>query len=196
VPATASAPKRAVFFDRDGTLNEDIGYLGDPHRLRLFAETPAAVHAVREAGFLAVVISNQSGIARGLIAPAQVAAVNARLVELLKVHGTDIDGLYFCPHHPQGKVEAYRADCACRKPAPGLVLQAAEELGIDVPHSFMIGDKAADVMLGKNAGCRAVLVRTGYGNMALSELEAQGVRPDYVAVDVGDAVQWILMEID
>jgi D-glycero-D-manno-heptose 1,7-bisphosphate phosphatase len=184
--------KPAVFFDRDGTLNEEIGYLGDPARVRLLAGAPEAVAAARSAGFATVIITNQSGIARGLLTEAQVQAVNARVVANLKLHHAEIDAVYYCPHHPEGTVEAFRGRCDCRKPAPGLLKRAAVECGLDLAASYVIGDKASDVGLAAQAGAKGLLVRTGYGNAEIEKLAARGYQAAYVADGVFDAVQWIL----
>lgn len=186
--------KQAVFFDRDGTLNEELGYLGDPARVRLLAGAPEAVAAARNAGFTTVIITNQSGIARGLLTEEQVHAVNDRVVAMLKLYGAVVDAVYYCPHHPEGPVEAFKGECDCRKPAPGLLQRAANEFGLDLAQSFVIGDKASDVGLAAAVGAQGVLVRTGYGNAELDKLAARGYRAAHVADGVYDAMQWILAE--
>ncbi len=184
----------AVFFDRDGNLNEEIGYAGDPDRIRLLPGAAEAVRAVREAGMPAVVISNQSGIARGLLTVEQVETVNARVLGLLAAEGAAVDALYYCPHHPEGEIAAYAIACECRKPAPGLLQRAAAEHGIDLPASYVVGDKVSDVQLAHAVGGRGVLVQTGYGPREREKAVAQGVKIDHVANDVLDAVRWILTE--
>lgn len=186
--------RRAVFFDRDGTLNEEVGYVGEPGRIRLLPGAPEAVTLVNRAGLAAVVITNQSGIARGMLTETQVEAVNARVLELLNVHGAQVDGLYYCPHHPEGKVSAHAVTCDCRKPAPGLLNQAAAALELDLPNSFVIGDKASDVGLAAAVGAKGILVRTGYGNAELLKIEQRGIPVAYIADGVLDAAQWILHE--
>jgi histidinol-phosphate phosphatase family protein len=141
----------AVFLDRDGTLIEDTGYPRDPALVRLL---PGAAHALRllgEAGFLLVVVSNQSGVGRGLITPVEAAAVHARFVECLLGEGVRLSGAYYCPHTPG-------EGCPCRKPAPGLLLHAAAEHGIDLPNSFLVGDRPSDAEAAVRAGCRPVLL--------------------------------------
>ncbi len=170
--------------------------MSDPRRIRLLPGAPEAVQAVREAGMYAVIITNQGGVGRGLMSEEDVQAVNARVVELLKVHGAEIDALYYCPHHPEGQVEAYRVVCECRKPAPGLLHRAADELPIDLERSFVIGDKLTDVRLAHAVGGKGILVRTGFGNAELESAHAEGLRIDYVADDVYDAVTWILDSLD
>lgn len=186
--------RRAVFFDRDGTLNEEVGYVGEPERIRLLPGAPEAVTLVNRAGLAAVVITNQSGIARGLLSEEQVTSVNDRVLELLNLHGARVDGLYLCPHHPEGKVAPFAVACECRKPAPGLLKQAASALELDLPGSFVVGDKASDVALAVAVGAKGILVRTGYGNAELQKIEQRGIPVAYVADGVLEAAQWILHE--
>lgn len=183
----------AVFIDRDGTLTEEVGYVNHPKRLRLIPRAADAVRLLNERGLPAVVVTNQSGVARGFFSEEVLHAVNAELIAHLKAQGAFIDGLYVCPHHPTEGQPPYRARCDCRKPKPGLLFQAAAELGLDLAASYMVGDKISDVAVGRGAGTAAILVLTGYG---LGEWEYRRPRwkctPDYVAQDLMDAVQWIL----
>jgi D-glycero-D-manno-heptose 1,7-bisphosphate phosphatase len=154
---------RAVFLDRDGTINEEREYL---HRVEEFAfipGVPAAIRRLKEAGFRVIVVTNQSGIGRGYYDEAALCALHRHLDAELARQGTAIDGYYFCPHHPHHGVGDYRRSCGCRKPLPGMLLQAAADFGIDLAASYIVGDKLADVEAGVAAGCRPVLVRTGYG---------------------------------
>jgi len=147
-----------LFLDRDGTLIELEPYLCDPQRVRLIPGAAGALRRAREAGYRLVVASNQSGVARGLYGDEAVRAVEARVRELLETEGVTVDGFYHCPHHPE-----HTGRCQCRKPAPGMLLLAARELGLDLDRSFMVGDTPADLQAGAAAGCRSLLVRTGYG---------------------------------
>ena len=178
----------AVFLDRDGTINEEVGYLDRLDKLRLLPGAAAAVRMINERGWKAVVITNQSGIARGFFDEAFVGKVHAEMARLLRKEGAAIDGFYFCPHHPTEGIGRYRRTCSCRKPAPGLLVQAAAELAIDLTRSFMIGDMPKDVEAGQRAGAKGILVRTGYGNT----VELGSLAPDYIATDLLDAVSWIL----
>ena len=184
----------AVFIDRDGTLSEEVGYVNHPKRLRLLSGSAEAVRLLNEAGLRAVMITNQSGVARGYFSEEVLDAVNAELVAQLKAQGAFLDGLYVCPHHPTEGKPPYRARCDCRKPKPGLLLRAAEELGLDLAASYMVGDKISDVAVGKRAGVTSILVLTGYG---LGEWEYRRPRarwtPDHVAENLLDAIQWILV---
>ncbi|HEY0875819.1 MAG TPA: HAD family hydrolase [Vicinamibacterales bacterium] len=155
--------RRAVFIDRDGTLIEEAGYLSSLERLVFFPYTVDAVRQIHRAGFAVVVITNQAGIARGIVTEDFVAAAHGHISARVEAGGGRIDAYYYCPHHPDGVVESLRIACQCRKPQPGLIRQAAEDLGIDLAASFTIGDRWHDVQAGQAAGTRTILVRTGYG---------------------------------
>ena len=179
--------------DRDGTLTEEVGYVNHPARLRLLPRSAAAVRRLNAAGVAVVVVTNQAGIARGYFSPDVLAAVNAALVAQLKDEGAHLDGVYVCPHHPTEGEPPYRMVCECRKPKPGLLLRASADLGLDLVRSTLVGDRASDLVAGRAAGTRSVLVLTGYG---LGEWEYQRdsfpVKPDHVAEDLLGAVEWVL----
>lgn len=165
------ATKQAVFLDRDGTINVERDYLYRPEE---FVFIPGAVEAIRQfnrSGFLVVVVSNQSGVARGYYGEEEVRLLHRHIDRLLQEAGARVDAWYFCPHHPDGR-EPYNRSCECRKPKTGMLRQAAEELGIDLKRSWMIGDKLIDVEAGLAAGCRSVLVLTGYGREECRSLPA------------------------
>jgi D-glycero-D-manno-heptose 1,7-bisphosphate phosphatase len=145
------AGRPAVFLDRDGTLIEDVGYPRDPETVRLLEGAVEALVALRRAGYALVVVSNQSGIGRGIVKQEQAEAVHERFVEELRAHGVELDDVRYCPHTPEDA-------CDCRKPAAGLLLASADELGIDLARSFMVGDNPTDVDAGRAAGCRTVLL--------------------------------------
>ena len=148
------AGEPAVFFDRDGTVIEDVGYPRDPEGVRPLAGAAEALAELRSAGFRLVVVSNQSGIGRGLIAPEEAERVHERFVAELAACGVSLDAARYCPHAPED-------GCDCRKPAPGLILAAAEELGLDLSRSFVVGDRESDVEAGRAAGCATILLGTG-----------------------------------
>lgn len=174
-------PKKAVFLDRDGTLNEDPGYLSDPAQLKLLPGVPKALAELKAAGFLLVVVSNQSGVGRGLIRPEALPEIHKKLNVLLSPD-VQIDHFELCIHHPDD-------DCECRKPKPKLIRDAAAKLGVDISQSFMVGDKISDLGAGKTAGCKAsILVRTGEGRAA-EEKTAPG---DLVVDSLTEAVAMIL----
>ena len=183
----------AVFMDRDGCLTEEVGYVNHPSRIRLLPRTAEAVRRLNRAGVAAVMVTNQTGIARGYFSEETLHATNARMETELEAVGARLDGIYVCMHHPTEGEPPYRADCDCRKPRPGLLTRAAAELGLDLRTSVMVGDKFSDVAAGQAAGAAGVLVLTGYGR---GEWEygrhAQDVKPDHVAEDLLDAVEWTL----
>ena len=185
----ARARRAAVFLDRDGTLVVERGYLSDPADLELLPGVPGALQALRSAGFALVVISNQSGVGRGLFPLSRVYEAMARLRRLLREHHVELDAIYFCPHRPGD-------GCDCRKPAPGLLERAAEDLLLDLTRSTMVGDKLIDPETGKRAGGHGVLLRTGYGRDEERRLiePAAPRAPDHVADDLAEAVRWILAQ--
>ena len=155
--------RKAVFLDRDGTLNVDVGYLHRLEDLELFPWTADALRLLKRAGYLLVVVTNQSGIAHGLIAPEFVGECHAEMRRRLRPADADLDALYFCNHHPRGSVAELAIDCRCRKPLPGMVDDAVRDLQIDPSQSWVVGDKWLDVNLAHAVGARSILVRTGWG---------------------------------
>ena len=174
--------RRYVLLDRDGTINVDRHYIADPALVELFPGVGAALRELRAAGFGLAAVTNQSGVARGKITPAQLEQVHARLGELLAAEGVTLDGIYICPHGPGD-------GCDCRKPLPGLITRAARDLGFDPKESIVIGDKGIDIKLGEGVGATTILVRTGYG----AETERDRLAdPDFVADDLPAAARWIV----
>jgi D-glycero-D-manno-heptose 1,7-bisphosphate phosphatase len=171
---TGKARKRpAVFFDRDGTLMEDRDYLSDPKGARLLPGAARAVRLLKNAGWRVFVVSNQSGVARGLFGERDVRRVMSAFKRLLAARGARLDGCFYCPHHPKGEVAKYRKRCDCRKPAPGMVRQAAGRFPLDLASSFVVGDKADDARLAPRAGLGgALLVLTGYGRKSRRDLKS------------------------
>jgi len=186
----------AVFLDRDGTVTREVGYINHVDRLELLPDSAAAIRRLNEAGVPVVLITNQAGVARGYFPYELVGVVHQRLRELLAAEGACLDGIYFCPHVPEGKVAPFNVDCACRKPKTKMVEDAARDLDLELPASFAVGDKITDVVMAHRARARGVLVLTGYGR---GELESQAhqwtEQPDYIAEHLGEAVGWILREI-
>ena len=184
---------RAVFLDRDGTINIESHYLIDPADFRFIPGAPHSLKQLQNAGFLLVVITNQSGIARGYFSQEQVDRLHEHMKALLAEHGVQLAGIYICPHHPEAGTGEYRQHCDCRKGKPGNLLRAAEDLDIDLSRSYMIGDKLEDIAAGFAAGCSPVLVKTGYGNRALEQAEAMGAQ---VTEDLNSAAQFILSRLE
>jgi histidinol-phosphate phosphatase family protein len=188
--ATMSAP--AIFIDRDGTLNEDRGYLSSVDELIVYPWSAEAVRLVNASGLKAIVISNQSGIARELCSQEEVRTINDTLAAELRRGGARLDGIYYCPHHPEIGRPPYRMTCECRKPRPGLVQMAAREHDIDIRRSYVVGDKWSDLELAHNAGARSALVLTGYGAVTKTRLVGLSRQPDFIAANLLDAIKQIL----
>ena len=179
----------AVFLDRDGTINEEMGYINHLSRFRVFPQAAPAIRRLNEAGLKVVVISNQSGVARGYFPLALMEEVNRHLTELLAAGGARLDGFYVCTHHPND-------DCSCRKPKPELIFRAARDLDLDLPHSYLVGDRFKDLETAANAGVKGILVLTGYGRGEYESLRDKAkVAPVYVAQDLEDAAAWILDDL-
>ncbi len=171
----------AVFLDRDGTIIDELGYLGDPDKVVLYPGVHDALMLLKEAGYLLLIVTNQSGIARGYFSLEDAVAVNLKLLQILSDLGVALDGFYFCPHLPDD-------GCPCRKPAPGMVQMAEADFNVDLPNSWIIGDTDKDVLLGPEAGVRSLLVKTGK--------QDKGVVPSGVPVvtDLNEAARYILEE--
>jgi histidinol-phosphate phosphatase family protein len=159
--------------------------LNDPDRLELLPGVEAAIRSLNRAAFRVVVVTNQSGLARGLVTEAQLQAIHQRLQERLGAAGAVIDAIYYCPHHPD-------AQCACRKPESGMIEQARVRFAIDLGRSYVVGDKLADVQLARRIGARGVLVRSGHGEQTVERWPAAEPHPDHIAADLSDAAQWIV----
>ncbi len=182
-------PRPAIFLDRDGVLIEDSHYLGSTDRVRLIPGAAEAVAALNRAGWPVVVVTNQSGVGRGLFSYESVGEVHDHIAGQLATFGAAVTAFYFCPHHPEAEVTAYRVECDCRKPRPGMLLAAAGDLGLDPAASWMIGDRVSDLEAGAAVGARTVLVRTGYGALVdTAGLDRAGLKLELVAADLADAV--------
>jgi D-glycero-D-manno-heptose 1,7-bisphosphate phosphatase len=184
LPHGQKQSRKAVFLDRDGTLIQDLGYICRFDQVGFFAFAPAALRAMNAAGYLVVVVSNQSAVARGLCSEKEVRHLHRQLQSHFKKDGAAIAAFYYCPFLPEGTVSHYRQDSPLRKPAPGMLLQAARDFELDLPACFMIGDKLDDIRAGKSAGCLTVLVRTGEGRNSEAALPGSGLRPDHVVDDL------------
>ena len=178
---------KAVFLDRDGVIIEEEHYLSDPDKIRLVPGASEAIKRLRDAGYLTVMTTNQAGVARGYYEEADAVRVNERLKSLLEDAGAGLDGIYLCPHHPD-----HSGECDCRKPAPGMLLQASRDLDIDFSASYMIGDKLSDIGAAKAAGCAgSVLVLTGHGKEFEAKAAAAGQK---ITASIIEAVDFILAD--
>jgi D-glycero-D-manno-heptose 1,7-bisphosphate phosphatase len=185
--------RQAVFLDRDGTINEQAGYVNHISRFVLLPGTAEAIRLLNSHDYLAIIITNQSGVARGYFPMELVDKVHNHLKDLLRKEGATIDGIFVCPHYPGGEVREYGIDCNCRKPRPGLIQTALENFDIDVSRSYVIGDRNTDMKLAAQCGLKGILVRTGYGMGELEYVLPQSqVKPNHVADDLLDAVLWII----
>ena len=176
---------RAIFIDRDGTINVEKGYLTVPGQVKFEDGSPQAIAIANQLGLKVIVISNQSGVARGLMTTEQVEEVNARLVSMLNELGARVDAIYYCPHHPDFDRDLR---CNCRKPDIGMLLRAKDEFNIDLSSSFVVGDKWSDVKCGQNAGAITSMVMTGYGKEDYQKCIDDGIKIDYLAENLYDFV--------
>jgi D,D-heptose 1,7-bisphosphate phosphatase len=188
----------AVFLDRDGTINEEVGYLDSIDKLKLFANAAEAIRLINESGMKAVVITNQSGVAKGYFSEEFVRRVHEHIQERLREKGAFIDAFYYCPHHHTEGIGAYLQSCACRKPGAGMLTQASEELTIDLRRSYTVGDMLKDIQVAYAIGAKGILVKTGYGmNTVEKDLTSDSSKicqPSYIAEDILDAVKWIIKD--
>ncbi len=180
--------KIAVFLDRDGTLNEEKGdYISKYEDIKIYPFAFEAVRIINSMGFLAIVTTNQAGIAKGILDKKDVEDIHEKMKEEFERNNAKISAFYYCPSHPEYSSE----DINCRKPLIGMALKAKEEFGVELGKSFVIGDKVEDVMFAKNFGGKGILVLTGYGEKSKEELEKIGIRPDFIAENVLEATIWI-----
>jgi D-glycero-D-manno-heptose 1,7-bisphosphate phosphatase len=187
--------RAALFLDRDGVIVDEAEYLADPAQLRLLPGAAEAIADLNRKSVPVIVVTNQSGVARGYFPESRIAEIHEQLDRLLAGQGAQIARYYYCPHHPTEGQSPYRVDCQCRKPRPGMLLQAARDLSLDLRQSYLVGDKLSDLEAGASAGCRTVLVRTGYGRALADTLEPQGVHLDMIADDLREAVRFCLPQL-
>ena len=192
-----SGVRRAVFIDRDGTISEEVGYVNHVSRYRVFPFAAEAVRALQAAGWLAVLVTNQAGVARGYFAEEMIGQVHALLAAELEKGGARLDAVYYCPHHPSVGEPPYRLDCDCRKPRPGLIHEAARKFDLDLAQCWMVGDRYSDVLLARNAGVRPAFVLTGYGRGEYEyQRHAWEHHPDLVAENLLEAARKIISTED
>ena len=185
--------KRAVFIDRDGTISEEVGYINHPSRFRVFPYAATAIKHLNESGWLAIVVTNQAGVARGYFTEEMIKTVHADMTSELERAGARLDAVYYCAHHPSVGEPPYRFDCDCRKPKPGLITRAVQDFDIDLAGSWMVGDRYSDVELARNAGVQSMFVMSGYGRGEWEhQRESWTEQPDQVAEDLLEAVRVIV----
>ena len=187
---------KAIFLDRDGVLIEDVHLLTNSAQIHILDGVPSALQSLKKAGYWLIVVSNQPVVARGLLSEQDLLALQEEISRLLVAAGApQLDALYYCPHHPNATLVEYRLNCECRKPKPGLLIQAAKEHQIDLENSFMIGDRITDNIAGGRAGCRTVLVQTGEHLAPPIQTNEQldlTYKPDFTCLDLAAAARWIL----
>ncbi|MHC4758575.1 MAG: D-glycero-alpha-D-manno-heptose-1,7-bisphosphate 7-phosphatase, partial [Planctomycetota bacterium] len=178
-------PDKAIFLDRDDTLIDDPGYINNPDQVRLLDGVPEALGQLRSMGYKLVVTSNQSGVARGIVTEEMLGNIHERLEQLLAEEGAYLDKIYYCPYHPEGIIEKYRSESDLRKPNPGMLLKAAEEMNLNLHESWVIGDSDRDIEAGLSARCKTILIEPPSEEVGIREDE---VRPDFKAVNMREAV--------
>lgn len=172
--------KPAVFLDRDGVLTEEKGYITSLENLNIFPYASECVRQIHAKGYYAIVVTNQSAVARGMLSETELLKMNEYLIKR-----TGVDAVYYCPHHPEGKVAEYKRKCSCRKPGVGMFEMADRDFGIDMQKSYMVGDRSSDIMAGQIAGIRTILLKSGY---EMTKLE-DGVIPDHIMDDLRDVIK-------
>jgi D-glycero-D-manno-heptose 1,7-bisphosphate phosphatase len=194
--APPAGGRPAVFLDRDGTINEEAGYVNHLSRVRLYPGVGEAIRRLNEARVPAIVVTSQSGVARGYFPEELVQKVHEKIAQELAAHSARLDAFYYCPHHPEAQLEAYRKVCRCRKPSIGMLEEAAQRFQIDLASSYVVGDSYRDVQLGFNAGARTILVLTGYGRGEVEyRLSAGPRKPDWICENLPEAVERILKDL-
>lgn len=184
--------KHAVFLDRDGTINKDVGYPNSYGMLEIYPFSFEAIRKINAAGMAAVIVTNQSGIGKGFIEEKNLHHIHRKMSLDFARRKAHFDGIYYCPHYEHSESQEYRKECSCRKPNPGMAHQAVRDLNIDTAKSYMIGDKVEDILFGVNIKATSILVMTGFGSASLPKLIEKGIHPAYVAQNLLDAVNWII----
>ena len=184
---------KAIFLDRDGTINEEINYLTKPEDIRLIPNTIEALHLLKTLGFINIIITNQSGIARGYLTESDLENIHREFKVILRYSDTDlIDDIFYSPFHTEGTVGKYKTESECRKPGIGMILKAEAKHKISLSESYLIGDSYTDMKCGENAGIKKILVRTGYGSRDLERCLDEKINLEYVADDLYDASLFLI----
>lgn len=188
---TGERGRAAVFIDRDGVINDQTAFVNAPDDFRLLPGAAAAIRRLNEASLLAVVVTNQGGVAFGYLTEVTLAAIHERMRDLLAADGAHVDAVYYCPHMPEAPVAAYARDCPDRKPGTGMLEKARDALGIDLRRSFLVGDATTDILAGARAGCTTILVQTGLAGQDGKTVAS----PDHTVADLAAAVDLILVKL-
>lgn len=184
--------KRAIFLDRDGTLNREAGFITDPAQFSLYGFAAEAVRMINENEWLAIVVTNQSGIARGLFDESFLAHIHEAMNSSLHANGASLDAIYYCPHHPEVGEPPFRLVCDCRKPKPGMLLRAASDFGLELRDCFVIGDRYGDIAMAHAVGARGILLMSGHGSFEYEAERGGWMRePDHIAENLIEAVRWV-----
>lgn len=187
----------AIFLDRDGTVTDEVGYINHISRAKIYPYAPEAVRMLKSTGLPVIIVTNQSGVGRGYFTEEIVDQVHRMVQDALEAAGTSVDAFYFCPHHPSAAIDSYRQECSCRKPGTRMPEQAAEQFGIDLGSSYMVGDTYRDMQMGFNIGARTILLMTGYGRGEYEYRRHNWPRmPDLIAQDLLDAARLVLKELN
>jgi D,D-heptose 1,7-bisphosphate phosphatase len=186
---------RAVFLDRDGTLIEERGHISSPKQVRFIRGAFTALRRLQMLGFKLVIVSNQSGVARGILTEAQVRKVNQYILSELEKRGLRMDGLYYCPHHPKRGNGSFTRKCSCRKPSDGMIQKGRKRLNIDTQKSYVMGDKLTDVELGRKVRSKTILLLTGFGREELARRKGSLGKPDKLARNILEGVKWIARDV-
>lgn len=181
--------ERAVFLDRDGVIIEDVGYLDECSKIKFSRRVSEAIKLLNKNGFKVIVITNQAGVARGYFTEETLQKINGYIQDSLARQGAFVDKTYYCPHHVEGIIEEYKKECYCRKPNPGMIEIAASEYGFDLENSFVIGDNISDIEAGHRAGCKTILLE---GEGSTGRKGEVALMPDHIALDLYEAVKWLV----
>ncbi len=185
----------AVFLDRDGTINEEMGYINHLDRFIILPKAIEAIKFLKRHNFKIIITTNQAGVAMGYFPESFISETHNYLINTLAEKGTCLDAIYYCPHHPQAKVATYGKDCPCRKPKTGLILKAKKEFNLDLSKCYVVGDKFIDIEFAHNAGLKSILVLTGYGKGEIKWVAPKhALKPNFVAKDLYQAAKWIVNE--
>jgi len=180
-----------IFLDRDGTINREVEYLSSPDELELLPGAAEAIRLANELGFKVVIVTNQSGIARGFLTEETLKLIHDRLLAMLASENARIDAIYYCPHHPELGIGKYKTDCPCRKPKTEMADKAIAQFNLAPRESYVIGDRMADIELAHNIGAHAILVKTGYGNDELTLCRSRNIQMEFVAEHLLDAMRYV-----